>query len=51
MTFLKMIGAGHGFRSAELDRRVGQFLDKHLCGRDATISAEPIKPQPRRPTR
>jgi len=47
VTFIKMIGAGHGFRSTELDRRVALFLDKHLHGKQAEISAEPIKPQPR----
>jgi len=36
-------GAGHGgFRGEELPRRVKQFFDKHLRGREAEISAEPI---------
>jgi len=49
VTFIKMIGGGHGFRSAELDKRVGRFLDKHLHGKEARISSEVIKPEPRRP--
>ena len=48
VTLIKMTGAGHGFGSAELDRRVGLFLDKHLHGKAAEISAEPIRPEPRR---
>jgi acetyl esterase/lipase len=48
VTFVKMTGAGHGFRSAELDKRVGQFLEKHFYGKKVKISAEPIKAEPRR---
>ena len=34
---------GHGgFRNPEVNVRTKQFLDKHLRGRDATISEEPI---------
>jgi uncharacterized sulfatase len=36
---------GHGgFRSPELQRRIGRFFDKHLLGREAKISQEPIRP-------
>jgi acetyl esterase/lipase len=38
---------GHGgFRSPEVNIRTMQFLDKHLRGRDATISEEPIPATP-----
>jgi hypothetical protein len=38
-------GGGHGgFRSPELQRRIGQFFAKHLLGQDVTISQEPIRP-------
>ena len=34
---------GHGgFRNPEVNVRTKQFLDKHLRGKDATISEEPI---------
>jgi len=34
---------GHGgFRNPEIMKRTKQFLDKHLRGREATISEEPI---------
>jgi len=36
---------GHGgFRSPELQRRIAQFFDKHLLGKEATISQKPIHP-------
>ena len=38
-------GGGHGgFRSAELDRRIGLFFGKYLRGEDADISTDPIVP-------
>lgn len=40
--FIAMKGAGHGFRSDELTRRMAQFYDLHLRGIAAEISAEPI---------
>jgi acetyl esterase/lipase len=44
VTFVKVVGAGHGgFRSAELDRRLRAFFDKHLRGVKADISAEPVR--------
>ncbi len=39
---IRMVGAGHGFRSPEIDRRVRAFLDKHLRGKDVEVSDEPI---------
>lgn len=38
-----MQGAGHGFASPELNRRIRQFLDLHLRGVPAEISSEPIR--------
>ncbi|MBB5352395.1 acetyl esterase/lipase [Haloferula luteola] len=35
-------GAGHGFASPELNRRVKAFLDRHLRGQSQPISTEPI---------
>ncbi len=38
-------GAGHGrFMTPEVSRRLTQFFDKHLRGKDVSISAEPISP-------
>lgn len=47
---IKMTGAGHGFGSQELDKRVRQFLDLHLRGVEEDISTDPIEaaPAPRR---
>lgn len=43
---LKVQGGGHGaFRSAELDRRIRLFFDKHLRGQDdISIPSDPIQP-------
>ncbi len=38
-----MEGAGHGFASPELNRRIRLFLDLHLRGVPAEISSEPIR--------
>ncbi|MCW1923262.1 alpha/beta hydrolase fold domain-containing protein [Luteolibacter arcticus] len=38
-----MQGAGHGFASPELNRRIRLFLDMHLRGMPAEISSEPIR--------
>jgi enterochelin esterase-like enzyme/acetyl esterase/lipase len=41
--FVKVEGGGHGgFRNPELSRRIRQFFDKHLRGRESTISDEPL---------
>jgi acetyl esterase/lipase len=39
---MEMTGAGHGFRSAELDTRIAQFFDLHLRGVKAEIATTPI---------
>jgi hypothetical protein len=37
-------GGGHGdFDTPETSRRMRQFFDKHLLGKDEAISTEPIK--------
>jgi acetyl esterase/lipase len=41
---LPVTDGGHGFRSAEVDRRVRQFFDLHLRGIRADISTEPVTP-------
>ena len=38
-----MEGAGHGFSSDELNRRVLRFFDKHLHGKPAEIPTGPIR--------
>ena len=40
---IRMVGAGHGFRNAELDLRVRAFLEKHLQNKQTKISDAPIK--------
>jgi acetyl esterase/lipase len=47
---IKVQGGGHGgFRSAELDRRIRLFFDKHLRGQeDAEISGQPVQPGQKR---
>ena len=43
--FIPVTEGGHGgFRSPELQRRIGRFLDKHLLAREVTILEEPIRP-------
>ena len=44
--FIRMTGAGHGFHSEELDRRIAQFFDLHLYGKKAEISSDPIESSP-----
>jgi acetyl esterase/lipase len=39
---MEMTGAGHGFRSAELDARIAQFFDLHLRGTKTEIATTPI---------
>ncbi|WP_437915022.1 alpha/beta hydrolase [Sorangium sp. So ce302] len=34
---------GHGFRGAEIDRRVLAFLDRHLWHKAAAVSGEPVR--------
>jgi acetyl esterase/lipase len=47
---IKVQGGGHGgFRSAELDRRIRLFFDKHLRHQeDVEISDEPVQPGQKR---
>lgn len=45
---ITMTNGGHGFRSAELDQRVSQFLDKHLRGIPADISTTAIEVEARK---
>jgi acetyl esterase/lipase len=40
--FITMEGAGHGFRSAELSRRVTAFLGHYLRGKESEVSSEAI---------
>jgi acetyl esterase/lipase len=42
--FIPMTDAGHGFRSDELNKRIGQFLDLHLRGVKSEISSAAIAP-------
>lgn len=42
---IEIEGGGHGnFQSAELQRRIGLFLDKHLRGQDVSVASGSIKP-------
>lgn len=40
--FIPMTDAGHGFQSADLNKRIAQFIDLHLRGIKSEISSEPI---------
>ena len=42
-TMVTMQGGGHGIGGPEIAARVKAFLDKHLLGKDITVSAEPIR--------
>jgi acetyl esterase/lipase len=41
--FVKIMGGGHGFGGDEVNARVKAFLDKHLLGKDVSISNTPIE--------
>lgn len=41
-TLVTMQGGGHGIGGPEITNRVKAFFDKHLLGKDVSISAEPI---------
>ena len=46
-TFITIKGAGHGgFRNPEVHERIRLFLEKHLLGKDVTVSAEAIENTP-----
>jgi acetyl esterase/lipase len=40
---IAMEGAGHGFSNAELNERIGRFLNLHLKGEPGEISSAPIQ--------
>ncbi len=40
---IAMEGAGHGFSNAELNGRIGRFLNLHLKGEPGEISSAPIQ--------
>jgi len=42
-TFIPIEGGGHGIGGEEIESRVRTFFDKHLLGKEAEVSAEPIK--------
>jgi acetyl esterase/lipase len=42
--FIRVIDAGHGFQSEELNRRVGAFLARNLLGEQVEVSDAPIGP-------
>jgi acetyl esterase/lipase len=42
-TMVTMQGGGHGIGGPEIAARVKAFFDKHLLGKDVTVSAEPIR--------
>ena len=43
VTFVKIDGGAHGFGGEEVNARVKAFLEKHLLGKDVTVSGEAIK--------
>ena len=45
--FVKIEGGGHGIGGPEVQQRIKAFFDKHLRGKDATVSGEPISARPR----
>jgi len=45
---LAVEGAGHGFRSPEVDQRVKDFLARHLLGKKVEVSGGPVKGESRR---
>ncbi len=52
--FIPIQGAGHGrFNNPEVNRRVTQFLERHLLGKKVDISTDPItvRAAPRKPRR
>lgn len=42
-TLVKIEGGGHGFGGPEVNKRVKDFFDKHLLGKDVKVSGEAIK--------
>jgi acetyl esterase/lipase len=48
VTFVKIVGGGHGIGGDEVARRVRAFFEKHLRGQDVEVSGEPIEAADRR---
>jgi acetyl esterase/lipase len=48
-TLIRMEGGGHGIGGQEIAGRVNTFFDKHLLGKNVTVSAEPIQAPPAEP--
>ena len=42
VVFIKITGGGHGFGGEEIDRRVRDYLDGRLLGREVKVSEEAI---------
>jgi hypothetical protein len=42
-TLVTMQNGGHGIGGQEIANRVKAFFDKHLLGKDVTVSSEPIQ--------
>lgn len=40
---IRLVGAGHRYRSAELESRIAAFFDRHLRDRPEPVSVEPIE--------
>jgi acetyl esterase/lipase len=48
VTFVKIIGGGHGIGGPAVQERVTAFFEKHLRGQQVEVSSEPIQtPEPR----
>lgn len=45
VTFVKIVGGGHGIGGAAVDQRVRAFLERHLLGKEVAVSSEPIAQQ------
>jgi acetyl esterase/lipase len=46
VTFVKIIGGGHGFGGPAVAERVRAFFAKHLCGESVEVSDAPIQQAP-----
>jgi dipeptidyl aminopeptidase/acylaminoacyl peptidase len=46
-TFVKVVGAGHGFGGPQVAERVRAFFDRHLRGRKVEVAETPI-PAPKK---
>ena len=50
VTFVKIVGGGHGIGGEAVHQRVRAFFDKHLRGQPVEVSSEPIPAPERRRT-